>query len=260
MPEIIIIVAIVLFAVPGILFYLFQHKLVFSPHYYPERSFFTEHSHDYHLQQLNVASGVTLEGMVYSPENPTATVLYFGGKEQDSVTLIGRLSQHYPNVRIVTFNYRGYGHSGGVPREADVLSDALVLYDWATERYDYVDLLGYSLGSSVAAYVASKRTTGKVVLVSAFDSAKALIRSKAAIIPKWLVRCRFETVEYVKDVAAPVYLFTTMDDEIIPQSHIDNLRRHIKYLAGTKEFSGYNHAQLLFSDELKIELDKVFSS
>ncbi|MEA3372259.1 MAG: alpha/beta hydrolase [Campylobacterota bacterium] len=259
MSEIIIIAAIALFAVPGILFYLFQHKLVFSPHYYPERSFFAEHSHDYQFQHLNVAPGIELEGMIYSPENPIATVLYFGGKEQDSVALIGRLSQRYPNVRIVTFNYRGYGHSGGVPREAAILSDAVVLYDWAVQRYDYVDLLGYSLGSSVAAYVASKRTTGKVVLVSAFDSAQALIKSKTAIVPKWLIRCRFETVEYVKDISAPVYLFTTLDDEVIPQSHIDNLRGHIRNLAGTKAFSGYNHAQLLFSDELKIELDKVFS-
>ena len=98
------------------------------------------------------------------------------------------------------------------------------------------------------------------MLVSAFDSAKALIKSKATMVPKWLIRCRFETVEYVKEIEAPVYLFTTLDDEVIPQKHIDNLREHIRNLAGTKAFSGYNHAELLFSDELKIELEKVFEA
>lgn len=258
--EMLIIAAIALFVLPGALFYLLQHKIVFSPHYYPERSIFVEHAHRYRVESLEVDRRVTLEGMVYDPEDAVSTVLYFGGKQQDSVALIGKLSTAYPNVRFIAFNYRGYGTSGGRPSEERVFADALKVYDWAHERYGDLGLMGYSLGSSVASHVSSLKPVRYLVLVCAFDSVRSLIKAKSALIPGFMIRCHFDTLECVKSMPAPLYLYVAVDDEVVPIMHARNLKENVLHLAEYKEFSGYNHNELLFCDEMVAELKKVFEA
>ena len=261
MTEWMIIGAILIFAVPGTLFYLLQHRLVFAPHYYPDRSLFLERSHCYRLQTLQVAPGVTLEGVVYEPETPaTATLLYFGGKRQDSVALVGKFSERFANVRFIAFNYRGYGTSGGRPTHDTLHSDALQAYDWAEECYGALGVMGYSLGAFVAAGVAAKRRPCWVVLVSAFASVETLIKERIAVMPRVLIRRKYDTRECVSAVTAPLYLYASRDDGVVPVSHALKLRASAPNLAEYKEFSGYNHDELLFSDALLEELEKVFAS
>lgn len=258
MTEILIIAAIVLVALPGVLFYLLQHKLVFAPNYYPERSMMLERAHAYHLQNMDVVPGITLEGIVYEPDNPSSTVLYFGGKEQDSVALIGKFSQYYPDLRLIAFNYRGYGASKGRPTQHDILEDALKIYDWCEREYGDTILFGYSLGSSVAAFIGTQRRTKLVVLVSAFDSVAALIKAKLPV-PNFIIRHRFDTAVFVQNILSPLYLYVTEDDLVVPVSHARNLKNNVKNLAEYKEFSGYDHTELLFSDELVEKLKEVFA-
>lgn len=258
MTEILIVGAILLFAIPGMLFYLLEHKFVFSPHYYPERSMMLEHAHDYHLRSLDVAAGIRLEGIVYEPVNPSATVLYFGGKEQDSVALIGKLAQYYPDLRLIAFNYRGYGVSGGRPTQHDILEDGLKIYDWCIEEYGDAVLFGYSLGSSVAAFIGAQRRADRVVLVAAFDSVAELIKAKLPV-PDFIIRHRFDTAAFVRNILSPLYLYVTEDDLVVPISHARNLKNNVKNLAEYKEFNGYSHAELLFSDELVAKLKEVLS-
>ncbi|MDX1296217.1 MAG: hypothetical protein R3302_08115 [Sulfurimonadaceae bacterium] len=258
--EWLIIGAIALFAIPGVLFYLYQHRLVFAPNYYPNRSLFVEYSHCYHLQTIEVSDGVTLEGVVYEPEEKaSATVLYFGGKEQDSVVLIGKFSLHYPAVRFVAFNYRGYGVSGGKPSHKTIFDDAEKIYDWAHKTYGDTGVLGYSLGTSVAAYLGAKKRPRWVVLVSAFSSVERLIKERIVAVPRFLVRGKYDTLTQVKEMVTPLYLFASRDDKVVPFAHTLELKAAARHLAGFKEFSGYNHADLLFSEELENELTKVFS-
>lgn len=257
--ELVILGVVLLFIVPAVLFYLLQHKVIFSPKHYTSRQLFAEYPQRYHPVELMVAQRFRLEGIVYEPEEKAlATVLYFGGKEQDSANLMGKFSVHYPNVRFISFNYRGYGISEGKPTEKRLHDDALAIYDWAYARYGEIGLAGYSLGSNVAAYVASRRRCPWVVLVAAFDSVVSLAKSKFALLPKWLIRYKFDTVNYVRNIKSPLYLYAAADDAIVPIAHSRLLKSNVLNLAEYKEFSGYNHGELLFSDEVTSELKKVF--
>ncbi len=247
--------------IPALLVFLLyfpQRRFVFSPRYHPNRAYFKQHEAMYHLHRLEVAPGVELEGITYEPEHPAATILYFGGKEQDTVALIQKWSLEHPGVRWITFNYRGYGTSDGRPTEKSVLHDSLVAYDWAQRRYAPVALVGFSLGSSIAAYVASKRNPKWTVLVAPFDSVRSLIQGKAPFVPRLFIRYKFETIKFVRKTTSPVYVYNSIDDEIVPPRHVANLRTQVRCLAGTAELSGYSHDQLLFSTTLKDELKKIF--
>jgi hypothetical protein len=250
---------VVLVVVPAALFYLLQHRIVFAPNYYPHRSIFLERANSYRLQTLKADDRITLEGVVYEPEGSVvSTVLYFGGREQDSVALIGKFSLHYPQVRFIAFNYRGYGKSEGVPSCQSVYSDALKVYDAMRDEYGDIGVLGYSLGSSIAAHLGRHRRPKWIALVSSFSSVETLMKERLPVLPRFLVRCKYDTLSDLKETLCPIYLFASRDDAMVPLTHFNALKFGARNLAEAKEFSGYNHASLLFSEELEAELKKVF--
>ncbi|MCF6187843.1 MAG: hypothetical protein L3J49_10295 [Desulfobulbaceae bacterium] len=253
-----LIAGIVIPVLLAFLLYFPQRRFVFSPRYYHNRAFFKEHEDLYRLHRLKVAPGVEIEGITYEPDHPAVTILYFGGKEQDTVALVQKWSLEYPEVRWIGFNYRGYGKSDGRATEKSVLHDSLVAYDWAGARYEAVAPVGFSLGSSIAAYVASRRNPKWTVLVAPFDSVRSLIQGKAPFVPRLFIRYKFETASFLRETTSPVYIYNSIDDEIVPPRHVENLRTQVRCLAGTEKFTGYSHDQLLFSTTLKDELKKIF--
>ncbi len=260
--ELVLLGLVLLFGIPSLLLYLLQHKIIFAPQYYNRRRLFAESPDRYRPLELQVEKGVFLEGAVYEPEERAATtMLYFGGREQDSVTLIGKLSLHYPDVRIVSFNYRAYGKSGGVPSEAAYHGDALKIYDYVVDHYGVPVLLGYSLGSNIAVHTAARRSPKELVLVAAFESVQALSRAKYRPLPRVFIKHRFETINEIAGVKVPFYMYVTRDDGVVPIAQARKLKAaaNAASLVDYKEYEGYNHAQLLFSEEVTKEIEKVLA-
>ncbi|HFU74265.1 MAG TPA: alpha/beta fold hydrolase, partial [Helicobacteraceae bacterium] len=180
-------------------------------------------------------------------------------KLQDSVGVLPKLAQAYPNTRIITFNYRGYGKSQGKPSQATLYHDALAIYDYVHEHYQVNGVLGYSLGSAVASFLGSKRSLQWLVLIAAFDSIQALSKYHYKMHLSVLARHPFETYKHVQSITTPLYLFASKDDNIVPIYNARRLRNNVKNLRVYKEFSGYNHDEILLSDAvvcaLKEELE-----
>ena len=260
--ELVIIGLILLIGVPSLLVYLLQHKIIFTPYHHKRRGLFREYPERYRPLELQVEKGVYLEGVVYEPEEKAvSTMLYFGGREQDSVTLVGKFSIHFPDIRIVSFNYRGYGTSGGEPSEAAYHGDALKVFDYVTEHFERPVVLGYSLGSNVAVHVAVRRQPKYLILVAAFESVPALSRAKKLPVPDFFVKHRFATIDEIDKVTVPFSLYVTVDDGFVPIKQPRKLKAQAKeeMLIDYKEFQGYNHAQLLFSDEVCEEIATILS-
>lgn len=261
--ELVLLGLLLLFVIPSMLVYLLQHKIIFAPQYYNRRRLFAEFPDLYRPLELQVEKGVFLEGVVYEPEERAATtLLYFGGREQDSVTLIGKLSLHYPGVRIIAFNYRAYGKSGGVPSEAAYHGDALKIYDYVLEAYGTPVLLGYSLGSNIAVHTAARRSPKELILVAVFESVQALSRAKSKPVPRVFIKHRFETIREISEVRVPFYMYVARDDGFVPIKQARKLKAaaNAASLVDYKEYEGYNHAQLLFSEEVTEEIAKVLKS
>jgi pimeloyl-ACP methyl ester carboxylesterase len=239
-------------------FYQWQYFMIFSPTYIKERTLCDE------CEYLSIKSddGVELEGVVYEPSNAVATLLVFVGRSHDAVALINRLSEVYPRLRVISFNYRGYGKSGGSVNEKNILSDALKIGTLVKKHYGDFYLLGFSLGSNVAAYLASKQQVKALFLVGAFDSITALSKAK---FPKLccldkMLRYNFPTDRYVKDITAPTYIFTSVDDETVYIQNAKNLKKSVKNLAGYVELEGLSHKELLWDDRVTNKINEVIES
>ena len=241
-------------------FYQWQYFMVFSPTHYRDE----ELGDEFEMLSITTDDGVELEGVVYEPHDlyrklPTihATLLFFGGRSHDTVGLIKRLSLKYPHVRIITFNYRAYGKSGGKINEKNIFSDGLKIAQIVKKHYGPFYILGFSLGSSVASYVASKVDVLGVFLVGSFDSMALLARQKYGKRLTWLLRYKFDNKEYVQNIDAKTYLFVSTHDEITYIQNSRNLKKYVKNLALYKERENLTHKELLWDDEVVSEIHKV---
>ena len=234
-------------------FYEWQYFMVFSPVYYREEPLCAQCT----LLSVQTDDGVELEGVVYEPKQCKNTMLVFVGRSHDAVALINRFAHLYPHTRIITFNYRSYGKSGGVASEKNFLKDGVHIAELVKKNYGDFYLLGFSIGSSVAAYVASKMPVKGVFLIGAFDSITALAKRKFAILPSSVLRYKFSTEDFVHNVDAPTYLFVSKADEIAYIENARALKEKIKNLVCYMELEGLSHKELLWDKRVVDKIKEV---
>lgn len=77
-----------------------------------------------------------------------------------------------------TYNYRGYGLSEGISSEQGIYRDALSIYRHVTEHSPNKRLIviGHSLGSAVAGYLASEKNIDTLILLSPISSINDIAR------------------------------------------------------------------------------------
>jgi len=225
-------------------YFRWQYSVLFHPKLYREDAF----DERFRFLSVTTENGIKLEGCVFEPDSYTATLLYYGGRGQDSVGLLPKLSLCYPGFRIVTFNYRGYGKSEGVPDEKSIMNDALLVYERVKKNFGEVDPLGYSLGCAVASYVASKKESKKLFLVAPFASLKTLMMDIYGFsLP--LLRYHFDTCTNISKTSADIYIFASRNDNVVP---VKNARRlqNCSSLAAFLELDGLNHVEILCDEKV----------
>lgn len=211
-------ISLILFAVATGLLYLLQDKMVFFPQPTAagNRSRFAD-------REIRIQNGeITLTGWFFKdgigPARPL--IVYYGGNAEDVSLNFADLGR-FGTQSFLFMNYRGFGESGGKPSEAALLSDALVVLDHilATERIDpgHVVLMGRSLGTGVAVYVAAQRKVGGVILVTPFDSLVNVAKAHYPIFPvRWLLRHRFDSARLAPNITTPALFLTASDDAVVP--------------------------------------------
>ena len=210
---------------------------------------------------LHVNAEIVLQGVLRKDEKSDAgLLLYFGGNADDA-TLFSSYVAALRGYDIVSFNYRGYGDSSGKPSEQALFSDALKIYDtYAKERK--VVLVGRSLGSGVATYVASKRKSDGLVLITPYDSIISMAHQKYPYFPtQWLLKHAFETVHYIPSVTAPIAIIEVENDTTIPRFHLEQLLKVMPRPPYHVTLSNTTHGDVLkhpnFTHELQTLLGKI---
>ena len=115
-------------------------------------------------------------------EKPQA-ILYFGGNAESVEYNIDAFSHNFPNHNIYLTKYRGYGGSTGNATEEKLYADALYIFDQLQKNHDNISIIGRSLGSGVASYVASKRHIKKLALITPFDSVQNVAQKSFPLYP-----------------------------------------------------------------------------
>jgi hypothetical protein len=163
------------------------------------------------------------------PHEGAEALIYFGGNAEDVSRDMPDFSNAFPNDAIYLLHYPGYGGSPGSPSEKALFADALTLFDRAHADHPNIVVVGRSLGTGVAVYLASMRHVTRLVLVTPYDSLGDIAAQNYPFLPvRWLLRDKYESWRYAPQVTAPTRIIVAGNDEIIPRSSTDRLRTHFK--------------------------------
>ena len=170
-------------------------------------------------------SGDTLLQLTVRPHAGPGALLYFGGNGEDVSSSVAPLLAAFPEREIVMLHYRGYGGSAGRPTEADIAADAAGLFDKVHAQHPDVIVMGRSLGTGVAARLASTRPVAKLVLVTPYDSLLGIAERQFPVFPvKYLLIDKYESWRHVPKIGVPVLILAAERDEVIPASSTETLR------------------------------------
>ena len=85
-------------------------------------------------------------------------------------------------------------------------------------------MIGRSLGSGVASYVASQRPVAKLVLVTPFDSLASVAQAHYPWLPMhWLLTDRYASTDYLPKYAGPLLVVRAGRDSVVPPANTDQL-------------------------------------
>lgn len=217
------VVAALLAVVVFLLIYVAQDRLIYFPQRLDERvalgvQRLYPRSEAF---ELSTDVGVRLRGwLIDGPaQYPWPLVIYFGGNAEELSWLVPEFSR-VPDWAALLVNYRGYGLSEGRPSETNLYRDALALYDQVTRRSEIesklVVVMGRSLGTGVATYLASQRPVAGVVLISPYDSLVQVGREAYPFLPVGLLlRQRFDSISRAPSIHAPLLALVAARDEIV---------------------------------------------
>lgn len=199
-------------------------------------------------------AGLTLVSL--RPHRGPQALLYFGGNAEDVSPTVPELAGAFPDHAVYAMHYRGYGGSSGVPSEAGLFADALALFDRISPEHTDVLVVGRSLGSGVAAYLASRRPLQRLVLATPYDSVMEVAAQKYRWFPiRWLIRDKFESWRYVQQISVPTRIVMAEHDDVIPRAHSEALIRHFRPgVASSMIVAGSTHEDIAAKAEYMQQL------
>ena len=225
--------------------YFFQERLIFFPSKLEPNH---EFSFDQPFEEIRLDSdGTWISGLkflaqsrdggqIYSDANgerkaKNGAVIFFHGNA-GNLQGWGGYARYFTDLGydFYLFDYRGYGKSGGeIGSQERLYADADAMMQAVLREYDAgeVTALGYSVGSGLAARVAQKYGAKQLVLIAPYFSLEDLAREKMLFVPKFLIKYKIPTFEFVGGFSGPVTIFHGENDELIG---VDNSRRLLKFL------------------------------
>lgn len=173
-------------------------------------------------------------------------LLGFGGNAWNAAAVALYLHGLFPDREVIAFHYRGYPPSGGEPSAKALLADSLTIFDHLQqERTGPVIAVGFSIGSGVASYLARHRPVNGLILVTPFDSLKALAKEHFAWAPAGLLlRHQMPVIDLVKDRPTPTAMIVAGRDTIVPARRSEPLRSVIPNLVLDRTIADAGHNDL----------------
>jgi uncharacterized protein len=236
-----------------LLLFVLQRKLIYFPQPAGAVSGETKIRFDTDGEQLN--------GWVINQENIKA-LIYYGGNAERVEDNIAFFKTVLPDYAVYLIPYRGYGNSTGDPTEVHLYHDALYIFDQLKALHHQISLMGRSLGSGVATYVAANRQVEKLILITPYDSIVNVAKSAYWMFPvSLLIKDKFQSIKWVKNISAKTYIFVAENDKVIPLARSEQLiAQFTEQLINTILISGAGHNDISLYPEYVTELKKALSN
>ena len=212
-------------AAKKIMFYLAVIYLFFMAYawFYSDNMIFVPHATEYQDStdtiKLTCADGVEISAVYLESPGSEFTFLYSHGNGEDLGDMLPFLAEYPKNgYSVLAYDYRGYGTSEGRPSEKGAYLDVDAAYDYLVNEAgvlpESIIVLGRSVGSGPSTYIASKRDSAGLVLISPFISAFRVM----TVVPLFPFD-KFNNIRRIGNVKVPLLVVHGTEDPVVPFWH-----------------------------------------
>lgn len=226
-------ISIVIYCMIGIGLYYLQEKILFHPttinsdsayHFsepFTEENIFWDAQTKFNLVRFSVPDSLK-KGLV----------IYFHGN-RDNITRYALFAKNFTKngYEVWMPDYPGFGKSTGELTEQILYDEALQVYKMARIQYqpEQIILYGKSIGTGIAAELASVRDCKRLILETPYYSITSLTRTLAWMYPlELLLHFSFPTHTYLSKVTAPISIFQGTADFVVPYFNAKRLQKKLK--------------------------------
>jgi pimeloyl-ACP methyl ester carboxylesterase len=241
----------------------FQSQLIFPTHAVPRAGPVPPGAE---LLSLRASGGDELAGIHIPPDQKAkkkTLILGFGGNGWNAQDVAEYLHELFADAHVVVFHYRGYAPSRGSPSAEALIADAPLVYDLAVKRIrpDRVVAAGFSIGSGIAAELAAKRRLDGVILVTPFDSLKAVAQSMYPWLPIGpFFDHEIDAGSAIAGVKTPVAVIASERDEIVPTARTAALRKRIPSLVFDRTVARAGHNDIYARSDFQAAMREALAA
>jgi len=244
------------------LIYFNQEKFIFLPTK-------LDQNYVYHFQDnfeeinLKTSDDININALLFKTDNPKGVIYYLHGNS-GNLSGWGDLAGLYLELGYDFFviDYRGFGKSGGkISNEQEFYSDAQLGYDFIKNSYreNEIVIIGYSIGTGAASYLASKNSPKLLILQAPYYNLTEISKTRMPFVPSFLLKYKFENNVHLNNTDCPVYIFHGDKDQTIFYEDAVKLKEHLKEKDEYITLKGQRHNGINENVEF-IEKSKVILS
>jgi pimeloyl-ACP methyl ester carboxylesterase len=207
----------------GVLYFT-QERIIFNPDKLPE-------DFDFRMGEeveITVEKDISLNCLWLKDPHSKGVILYLHGNRGSNRRCLRQAETMAGNgYDIFMPDYRGYGKSDGeIESEAQMQSDVQQVYDFLKKHYaeEKIVLVGYSLGSGMATWLASNNHPQQLLLLAPYTSMVDLKNRMVPFVPDFVLKYPLKSEDYLRRVDVPVTMFHGTSDEVIPFESSEKLQ------------------------------------
>ena len=255
-------ILLTLFIIVCGLLYFFQEKLIFFPENLDKDFKFR---FDQKFEEINFTTqdNQLLNGILFRSDSSKGLIFYLHGNA-GSLNSWGEVAKTYTDLNYDVFmlDYRGFGKSEGKINSQDQLfQDLQTVYDELKTKYDEskIIVLGYSIGTGLAAKIASANRPKLLILQAPYFSLTDMMKHTYPIIPTFLLKYKLETNKFIKDCKMPIIIFHGNKDEVIYYNSSIKLQEIIKQTDTLITLNGQGHNGMTDNPEYITNIKRILT-
>ena len=181
---------------------------------------------------IKTEDGNTLNSVLFKAVKPKGVIFYLHGNG-GSIDSWQRVAFHYTDLGYDVFmlDYPGYGKSTGHIKSQQQLFDAVKMaYQHVKTLYpeNQIVILGYSIGTGPAAWLASQNHPQRLILLAPYYSLADEVKTLYPFLPSFILKYQFNTYKYIQHLPAPITIFHGDADELIDHTSSIRLKKYFK--------------------------------
>ncbi|MBE5878100.1 MAG: alpha/beta hydrolase [Lachnospiraceae bacterium] len=175
---------------------------------------------------IKTEHGVLNGWFLHQSDAPAPLVLYMEGNGGNSSEAVKNLLESPEKIAVFNgchfacIDYPSYGKSEGEISDDALRQYALEVYDYLINRQEVTEIIvmGYSLGTGVANYLASQRDVAGLILMAPYADGYDLYNGMVNVFYgplRLLVTYKMDAVEYAKSVEIKPLILASPMDEVV---------------------------------------------